>query len=141
MLSIPRDLWVYIPWYGWSRINTAHRKGYALNYPGEGPELLKRTIEVNFGIPIHHWARVDFRGFRRVVDELGGVDITVACPVNLRYQPPTSDDSDDEQEEMVLEPGVYHMDGETALRYVRTRRGGSDFDRAGRQHQFLNLAL
>jgi polyisoprenyl-teichoic acid--peptidoglycan teichoic acid transferase len=133
LLSIPRDLWVYIPTYGWNRINTAHRRGYSLNYPGGGPALLMRTIEVNFGIPIDHWARVDFQGFERVVDELGGVDMVVSCPVNLRYKPPTSDT----EEEMLLEPGVYHMDGAMALRYVRTRRGGSDFDRARRQHQFL----
>jgi LCP family protein required for cell wall assembly len=133
MLSIPRDLWVYIPTYGWSRINVAHRNGYVNDYPGEGPGLLMRTIEVNFGLPIDHWARIDFEGFARVVDELGGVDLTVACPVNLQYRPPNSDN----EEEMLLEPGVYHMDGATALRYVRTRRGGSDFDRARRQHQFL----
>lgn len=59
--------------------------------------------------------------------------MTVACPVNLRFKPPNSP----EEEEMILEPGVYHMDGATALRYVRTRRGGSDFDRARRQQQFL----
>jgi LCP family protein required for cell wall assembly len=133
MLSIPRDLWVYIPTYGWNRINVAHRKGYELGYPGAGPALLMRTIEVNMGLPIDHWIRVDFQGFTRVVDELGGVEMTVACPVNLRYRPPDSE----EEEEMILEPGVYHMDGATALRYVRTRRGTSDFDRAGRQHQFL----
>jgi LCP family protein required for cell wall assembly len=133
LLSIPRDLWVYIPTYGWSRINTAHRRGYSLNYPGGGPALLMRTIEMNFGIPIDHWARVDFEGFERVVDALGGVDMVVSCPVNLRYKPPTSDT----EEEMILEPGVYHMDGATALRYVRTRRDGTDFDRARRQHQFL----
>ena len=133
MLSIPRDLWVYIPTYGWSRINTAHRRGYSLGYPGEGPALLQRTIELNLGIPIQHWARVDFEGFKRVIDELGGVTLTVACPVNLRYKPPTST----EEEEMILEPGVHHMDGDLALRYVRTRRGGSDFDRARRQQQFL----
>jgi len=133
MLSIPRDLWVYIPTYGWNRINTAHRRGYSLGYPGVGPALLIDTIEMNFGLPIQHWARVDFVGFAKVVDELGGVDVTVACPVNLRYKPPTSD----EEQEMVLLPGIYHMDGDTALRYVRTRRDGSDFDRARRQHQFL----
>jgi LCP family protein required for cell wall assembly len=133
MLSIPRDLWVYIPTYGYSRINTAHRRGYSLKYPGEGPALLKRTLELNLGITTDHWARVDFTGFTRVVDELDGVTLTVACPVNLRYKPPTSD----EEEEMILQPGIYHMDGTTALRYVRTRRGGSDFDRAHRQHQFL----
>ncbi len=133
LLSIPRDLWVYIPTIGWSRINVAHRKGYSTGYPGGGPALLSRTIEVNFGLPIHHWGRVDFEGFARVVDELGGVTMTVACPVNLRYKPPNSED----EEELILEPGVYPMDGATALRYVRTRRGGSDFDRARRQQQFL----
>jgi polyisoprenyl-teichoic acid--peptidoglycan teichoic acid transferase len=133
LLSIPRDLWVYIPTYGWSRINVAHRYGYARNYPGGGPGLLAETIRVNLGLPTDHWARVDFEGFARVVDELGGVQMTVACPVNLRYKPPTSE----EEEEMILEPGVYDMDGALALRYVRTRRGGSDFDRARRQHQFL----
>ena len=133
MLSIPRDLWVYIPSYGWNRINTAHRRGYSLGYPGLGPALLIDTLEINFGLPIHHWARVDFVGFTKVVDQLGGVDLTVACPVNLRYKPPASE----EEQEMVLLPGIYHMDGETALRYVRTRRNGSDFDRSRRQHQFL----
>ncbi len=133
MLSIPRDLWVYIPTHGWSRINVAHRMGFVRGYPGEGPGLLKQTILVNFGIPIDKWVRIDFTGFRHVVDELGGVDMVVPCRVNLLYQPPGSDD----EEEMILEPGIHHMDGATALRYVRTRRGGSDFDRARRQQQFL----
>ena len=133
LLSIPRDLWVYIPTYGWSRINIAHKIGHRTGYPGGGPGLLADTIAVNFGLPTDHWVRVDFRGFAQVVDALGGVDMTVNCPVNLRYRPPTSDT----EEEMILEPGIYHMDGATALRYVRTRRGGSDFDRARRQHQFL----
>lgn len=88
---------------------------------------------MNFGIPIDQWVRIDFRGFARVVDVLGGVDIAVACPVNLRYKPPQSD----EEQEMYLEPGVYHMDGATALRYVRTRRNATDFERARRQQQFL----
>jgi LCP family protein required for cell wall assembly len=135
ILSIPRDLWVYIPTYGWSRINTAHRRGVAAGYPGGGPGLLARTIEIHFGIPIDHWVRIDLEGFARVVDALGGVEMTVACPINLRYVAPRP--GSDDQEEQVLEPGVYHMDGATALRYVRTRRGSSDFDRARRQHQFL----
>ncbi len=133
MLSIPRDLWVYIPTYGWSRINMAHKVGYRTNYPGSGPGLLAEVLRINLGIPVDHWARIGFQGFAKAVDILGGVDMTVSCPVNLRYQPPGSA----EEEEMILEPGVYHMDGATALRYVRTRRGTSDFDRARRQQQFL----
>jgi LCP family protein required for cell wall assembly len=133
LLSIPRDLWVYIPAYGWSRINVAHKIGHRTGYPGGGPGLLADTVQINFGMPIDHWVRVDIQGFARVVDALGGMDMTVACPVNLRYKPPTSE----EEQEMILEPGVHHLDGATALRYVRTRRGGNDFDRARRQQQFL----
>ncbi|MFN2292275.1 MAG: LCP family protein [Anaerolineae bacterium] len=134
MLSIPRDLWVHIPTYGWGRINIAHRIGQRSKYPdGKGPGLLMRTIEENLGIHIDHWARVGYEGFSRAVDELGGVDMVVPCRVNLRYQPPLSD----AEQEMILNPGLYHFDGETALRYVRTRRGDSDFDRAQRQQRFL----
>jgi LCP family protein required for cell wall assembly len=133
LLSIPRDLWVYIPDYGWGRINTAHRLGSRHKSEGYGPGLLMRTIEQNLGIPIDYWVRVNYDGFVNLVDKLGGIDMIVPCRVNLRYQPPTSA----EQEEIILEPGVYHMDGATALRYVRTRRGNSDFDRARRQQQFL----
>jgi LCP family protein required for cell wall assembly len=134
LLSIPRDLWVYIPTYGWGRINIAHRIGQRGKYAdGKGPGLLMRTIEENLGIHIDHWARVGYEGFARAVDELGGVDLVVPCRVNLRYKPP---DSPDEQE-MILSPGVQHLDGETALRYVRTRRGDTDFERAQRQQQFL----
>jgi LCP family protein required for cell wall assembly len=133
MISIPRDLWVYIPTYGWSRINVAHRIGARGKYPGGGPALLARTINETLGIPIDHWVRISHKGFAGVVDELGGVDMIVPCGINLRYKPPTSE----EEQEMWLTPGVYHMDGDTALRYVRTRRGTTDFDRSRRQQQFL----
>jgi LCP family protein required for cell wall assembly len=134
LLSIPRDLWVHIPTSGWGRINIAHRIGQRGKYPdGRGPGLLMRTIEENLGIPIDHWVRIGYGGFARAVDELGGVDLVVACRVNLRYQPPTSED----QQEMILSPGIHHLDGDTALRYVRTRRGDTDFERAQRQQQFL----
>ncbi len=134
LLSVPRDLWVYIPTYGWSRINVASKVGYRTGYPGGGPALLAEVLRINLGIPtIDHWVRIGFEGFAHAVDVLGGVQMTVACTVNLQYKPPTSDT----EMEMILDPGVYHLDGDTALRYVRTRRGTSDFDRARRQQQFL----
>jgi LCP family protein required for cell wall assembly len=134
MLSIPRDLWVYIPEYGYGRINIAQRIGYRIKYQdGRGPGLLKRTIQENLGIPVDHWVRIGYEGFARVVDELGGVDLLVPCRTNLRFKPPTSD----EQQETILEPGMHHLDGATALRYVRTRRGDSDFERSQRQHRFV----
>jgi LCP family protein required for cell wall assembly len=134
LLSIPRDLWVYIPTYGYGRINIAHRIGTRYKYPdGGGPGLLMRTIEENIGIHIDNWVRIGYNGFARAVDEVGGVDLIVACRTNLRYIPPTSE----EEQEMILEPGTYHLDGATALRYVRTRRGDTDFERQSRQQQFL----
>jgi LCP family protein required for cell wall assembly len=134
LLSIPRDLWVYISTYGWGRINIAHRIGARSKYPGGGgPGLLVRTIEENLGLHIDNWVRIGYDGFARAVDQVGGVGVIVPCRVNLRYKPPTSET----EEEMILEPGAYHLDGTTALRYVRTRRGDSDFERESRQQQFL----
>ena len=134
MLSNPRELRVYKTDSGWSRIKLSHKIGHRTGYPGGGPGLLAEVLRINLGIPaIDHWVRIDFDGFARVVDALGGVEMTVACPVNLQFKPPTSDT----QEERILDPGVHHMDGTIALRYVRTRRGTSDFDRARRQQQFL----
>lgn len=132
LLSIPRDLWVYIPSEGWNRINMAHKIGYRTEYPGGGPGLLGDTLLMNFGIPIDHWVRIDYRGFSRVIDELGGVEMTVACPVNLTFVA-----TDPEKEDLIIEPGVHHLDGTVALRYVRTRRDGTDYDRARRQQQFI----
>ncbi|MDX1409144.1 MAG: LCP family protein, partial [Saprospiraceae bacterium] len=79
LISIPRDLWVSIPGGENQRINTAYQRGISTNYPGGGPGLLKETIQYNLGIRIDHTAMVDFDGFRKIVDTLGGVDIPVSC--------------------------------------------------------------
>lgn len=120
LLSIPRDLWVYIPGYGYDRINTADLWG-ELNEEGGGPETVKRTIYKNLGIPIHYYAKVDFEGFVRIIDALGGLDIDVLCPLP----------------EMNLQPGMHSMDGEETLTYARKRKSSSDYDRASRQRQVL----
>lgn len=65
MVSLPRDLFVYVPGKVMSRINTALTLG--------GPELLVDTILYNLGIPIDYWAQVDFNGFVQIVNSLGGV--------------------------------------------------------------------
>jgi LCP family protein required for cell wall assembly len=79
LISIPRDLWIYIPTVGMQRINTAYQSGEIYGYPGGGPGLLKDTISYNLGIRIDHTAMVDFDGFRRIVDTLGGVEVPIAC--------------------------------------------------------------
>lgn len=128
LLSIPRDLYVEVPGHGQSRINTAHFFG--------GPALAAETVARNFGVPVDRWARLDFNGFRAIVDAAGGVDIDVPRRiVDNAY--PTEDYG---VMRIEFPAGPQHMDGETALRYVRTRHGSSDFDRAARQQQVV-LAL
>ena len=73
MLSIPRDLWVPIPGYDLEgKINTAHFVGDAQGYPGGGPALAMATLQYNFGIPVQHYVRLNFSGFERLIDLIGG---------------------------------------------------------------------
>ena len=123
LLSIPRDLWVYIPGHGYNRVNTAELWG-ELAKKGTGTERVKQTIHHNLGIPIHYYARVDFKGFMKIVDTVGGLDIDVACPLP----------------DIELKPGLHRMDGKQALRFARSRKSTSDYDRGRRQRKVL-LAL
>ncbi len=132
MLSIPRDLWVPIPGYGENRINTAYFYG-ELNQTGYGAVLAKRTIQLNFGMPIDYYAVVNFEGFRQVVDALDGIDIEVAHPIHDTQYP----NGNYGTKTIYIPAGLQRMDGETALQYVRTRHESDDFVRAGRQQQVL----
>ncbi|HUH95820.1 MAG TPA: LCP family protein [Anaerolineales bacterium] len=138
MISIPRDLWVYIPTVGMQRINTAYEYGLG-NYPGGGAALLRDTIGYNLGIRIDHMAMVDFGGFSRIVDTLGGIDVPVACPyTDWRLIDPGSDPNNpDNWGEYTVQPGIVHMDGDLALWYARSREESSDFDRGRRQQEVL----
>ncbi len=132
-LSIPRDLYVEIPGYGEQRINMAHFLGDAYHYPGEGPGLAMKTIEYNFGIPVHYYIRVNFQGFREIIDYLGGITIDVEQEI-WDYTYP---DGQYGYSTIHIPAGVQVMNGRTALQYARTRHGGSDFDRLRRQQQVL----
>lgn len=138
MLSIPRDLWVAIPLpeVGEERINSAHFFGDYYKVPGGGPALAKKTVALNFGIPIHYYARVDFQGFIRIIDAIGGVNIDVERPIRDDEYP----DNNYGYMRIFIPAGLQHMDGQTALQYVRTRHGDSDFGRLHRQQRLL-LAL
>ncbi len=139
IISLPRDLFVYIPGWTMNRLNTALSHGEAIGYPGGGVELLKQTILYNFGIPIHYYARVDFQGFQTIVDAIGGVEIAVSCEFqDWRLKSPELDIHDEDNWEIyTLEPGIYTMDGDTALWYARARLFSSDFDRGRRQQQLI----
>lgn len=128
VVSIPRDTFVDIPpgpgWYGGkAKINAAFEYG--------GVPLLVETIEDFTGVQIDHVVVIDFRGLERVVDAVGGVDVTVTRSVR------------DSQTKARFSEGVNHLDGKHALDYVRQRYGlpDGDFDRIKRQHQFLFALL
>jgi LCP family protein required for cell wall assembly len=159
MLSLPRDLYVYIPGWTMNRINTADGRGSAVGWPGGGPGLIKDTLLYNFGIVIHYYARVDFSSFQNIVNAIGGVDVPVDCAIQgwvlkpprkqrgdftsfsdwANYTDPTSNN----WEPFTLPVGVQHLDGYLALWYARIRHGVApnqsydDTDRARRQQQVL----
>jgi LCP family protein required for cell wall assembly len=133
MLSIPRDLWVSIPGYSENRINTAHYTGDLKKYPGGGPALAIKTVQYNLGIPIHYYVRVNFSGFVEAIDTIGGVDIYVEKEIDDPLYPDNAYGYDP----LYIPVGLQHMDGELALKYARTRHGGSDFDRLRRQQQVI----
>jgi polyisoprenyl-teichoic acid--peptidoglycan teichoic acid transferase len=128
MVSIPRDLLVTIPSWGDDKINAAYARGVVMDAPMTGPALTRATIEYNFGITIHYFAEVDFVGFINIVNTLGGVIIDVPAVIK---------DDNYEWTRAYFTSGPQHMDGDTALRYVRTRYDDNDFARGMRQQQVL----
>lgn len=128
MLSVPRDLWVEIPGYGHGRINTAYFLGERDRLPGGGPELAVKTVEKFMGVPIQYFVQIDFGAFVQMVDEIGGVELTVYEEL---YIDPIGKDNT-----VLVQPGNYKFDGEMTLAYARLRyTEGGDFDRATRQQQ------
>ena len=136
MMSLPRDLFVYIPHGKMGRLNTAFGIGENLSWdPGRGFGLLRQTIFYNLGINVHFYARVNFSGFETIIDRLGGVDIAVDCAYRDLYPTWSS-----EYRWRTLPVGLYTFDGFDALWYARTRKYTDDFDR-GRRQQLLLRAM
>ncbi len=123
MVSIPRDLKVDIPGHGQDKINAAFAFG--------GPALLVKTVEQNFNLPVNHYAEVDFAGFLKVVDALGGVRLCNSTGHRL----------DDRFANLHMAPGCHDVNGVEALAFVRARHVDSDFGRIGRQQQFLRAVM
>jgi LCP family protein required for cell wall assembly len=143
MISIPRDLWIYIPTVGMQRINTAYQSGEIYGYQDGGPGLLRDTIAYNLGIRIDHMAMVEFDGFRRVVDTLGGIDVPVSCPyTDWHLIDPSYDPYNENNWSLyTVDTGIVHMDGDLALWYARSRSKSNDFDRGRRQQEVLRAIL
>ena len=143
LISIPRDLWIYIPSVGMQRINTAYQSGELSGYPGGGPGLLREAIAYNLGIRIDHTALVEFDGFRRIIDTLGGIEVPISCPyTDWRLIDPSYDPYNEDNWWLYsVGPGQIHMDGDLALWYARSRSKSSDFDRGRRQQEVLRAIL
>ncbi|HLY28717.1 MAG TPA: LCP family protein, partial [Aggregatilineales bacterium] len=139
MLSVPRDLYVYIPTLGMQRFNVAFQWGEAVKYtPGGGFGLFQQTMLYNLGIPVHFYAIVSLNGFKQIVDTLNGVDLAVDCPISdLKYTGQNDAQGTPVYAPFTMNPGYYHMNGSTTLWYSRMRHSTSDFDRNRRQQQVL----
>ncbi len=129
LLSIPRDLYVAIPGHGHDRINEAFNRG--------GERLLTRTVRETLGVRIDHFVEIDFGGFRRLVDDLGGIWV----PVDQRYLNRNVGTFATNYANIDVEPGYQRLTGEQALAFARYRHDDSDLYRAARQQLVLREAL
>ena len=128
LLSIPRDTRVRIYGYGYDKINAAYAYG--------GEPLTENTVENLIGIDIDHYVIVNVRSFVKIIDAIGGVDIYV--PKRMYYEDPWDDDGG-----LLIDlyPGRQHMDGKTAVTYVRYRDSEGDIGRIQRQQQFVEACI
>lgn len=133
IVSIPRDLYVDIPNFGQGRINTAFVLGARDGGEAGGAALAIRTIEQNLGIQVDHYALLDFDAVVKLIDRIGGLTIDVPKIINDPQYP----DENFGYDPLYIDAGEQTMDGELALKYMRTRHGDSDFNRSERQQQVM----
>lgn len=125
MTSFLRDLYVQIPGYQPNRLNVP--------YAVQGMPLLNKTLEANFGIHVDGNIEVDFSSFKRIVDLIGGVDISLTEAEINRMEKVGKIKG--------LKVGMNHLDGEAALFYSRIRYIDSDFVRTDRQRRVLSAIM
>ncbi|MBA7496081.1 Polyisoprenyl-teichoic acid--peptidoglycan teichoic acid transferase TagU [subsurface metagenome] len=151
MLSIPRDLYVKPSgFYSYTKINSVYtlaeqqanstqkteKKSLFKIYsekPENGFSEMKETVADILDLPIHYYIKMDFDGFVKIIDELGGIDIYVEKNIYDPYYP----NERYGYKTFKISKGTHHLDGQTALKYARSRETTSDFDRAKRQQQIL----
>lgn len=137
LLSLPRDLVVDIPGYDYRKINNVLSFGRDQKYPGGGEALTVKIVGDVLDIPIQYYARVDFDGFKEVIDRVGGITVTVDRAFSDNQYP----DNNYGYEPISFKAGEQEMNGDRALKFSRSRHGnngeGSDFARAERQQKII----
>jgi len=135
MVSIPRDMHLKDNLLQVPRINEIFY--YAKEHFGsekEGLDFLIEKIEDLTGLPIHYYVKIDFNGFTEIIDAIGGIDIDVPEAIYDPFYPKAETIS---YELFQVSKGLQHMSGDTALKYARSRKTTSDFDRSKRQQQII----
>jgi LCP family protein required for cell wall assembly len=131
LVSIPRDSWV--PHYLNGEMIDAHQK-LGHTYAEGGVQCTKETVEQLLGVPIDHYVTINFDGFQKVIDAIGGIDINVDEKMDY--------DDNWGHLHIHLQPGLQHMDGETAMGYARFRHDlTGDIGRMSRQQIVLKTML
>ena len=128
LLSLPRDTRVHIEKNDYDKINHAYAYG--------GHELTQKTVEAFLNVPMDYYVMIDVHAFEKIIDAVGGVDIDVEK--RMYYEDPWDDDGG-----LVIDlyPGKQHMDGKTAIQYVRYRDGEGDIGRINRQQKFMKALM
>ncbi len=138
MLSLPRDLYVPIHRQGYeAKINMAYVIGEDERYPGGGAQLTMDTVSDFVQQPIDYYVRLNFHGFIELVDLIGGIDVLVPHEIHDEEYPT----EDYGYETFHLDAGLQHLDGETALKFARTRNIDNDYGRAKRQQQVIRAVV
>lgn len=145
LISLPRDLWVEDPRGAKSKINAV----YTLNKQDDfdnisGGDAITDVVNQVLGVPVHYYAVVNFELFKDAIDTLGGVEVTVERDFIDYYYPVEGKENaplDERYETIEFKAGKQTMDGETALKYVRSRKGtngeNTDFARSARQQKVI----
>ena len=128
ILSVPRDTRVKIKGHGFDKINAAYAYG--------GHNLTKNTVEDLLGVEMEHYVIINVNAFTKIIDAIGGVDIDVEK--RMYYEDPWDDNGG-----LVINlyPGQQHMDGATAITYVRYRDEEGDIGRITRQQKFMRAVM
>lgn len=136
LLSIPRDTRVKIKGHGFDKINAAYAFGSAKSGVLGGEKLAQDTVENFLGVNVDHYIVINTHAFQKIIDALGGIDINVEK--RMYYEDPWDDDGG---LLIDLQPGMQHMDGKTAVTYVRYRDEEGDIGRIKRQQKFVAACM